>query len=384
MAQHNPCMGCRLRLRTGVLRAGSACASRPGANSLLYHTPPENAVIPSLLFFPVHKPMSVSSTSDIASPTASSPPDTHYTQSSMVMFIAVICGVVGFCILVAMAVPLLFWWRRKQKRRAKGGSGGGIDLEKEPADGWLPEHAHGEPLLMNDARSSTDGSTRKPHYRLASEGRPLQPADYVLDLYRPSSHDEDIDDGDDEQKKYLVPRFSYPTPSPLSAQEFFLVQPEDPPQARNGSSETIMNGDPSDAMVHDDDTAMQETAARETTAQVDLASPREKSKAAVSRSSTLSTVSAYSQTTLPSPQQDSSTTPSLSAFPLPPPMSAPAELISPTKTEMKIQSPDGDTAIINYLVMDRPRVPARSPRRPTTGGSHKSHMTTIMEPQDEP
>ena len=326
--------------------------------------------------------MAVSLTSDIASPTASPPPDTHYTQSTMVTFIAVICAVAGFCIVVAMVLPL-FWWRRRQKRRAKGGRGSGVNAEKEPEEGWLPEHAHGEPLLMSDARSSTDGSTRKPHYRLASEGRPLQPVDYVLDLYRPSSHDEDIDDGDDEQKKHLVPRFSYPTPSPLSVKEFFLVQPEDPPQARNGSSETIKNVDPSNAMMHDN-TAMQETTAEETTAQVDLASPRGKLKAAASRSSTLSTVSAYSQSTIPSPQLDSSATPSLSAFPLPPPMSAPAELISPTEMEMNIEAPHHDTAIINYLARDRPRVPLRSPHRPTTGGSDKSHMTTIMEPQDEP
>ena len=301
----------------------------------------------------------------------------------MVMFIAVICGVVGFCVLVTMVLLLLFWRRRKQKRRAKGGNGRGVGHEKEAEDGWLPDHAHGEPLLMNDARSSTDGSTRKPHYRLASEGRPLQPADYVLDLYRPSSHDEDIDDGDDEQKKYLVPRFSYPAPSPLSATEFFLVHPEDPPQARYGSSETITNVDPNDAMVHDD-TAMQERTAQETTAQDNTSSPNGKLKAAVSRSSTLSTMSAYSQSTIPSPQLDSSATPSLSAFPLPPPMSPPAELISPTEMEMNIRAPNRDTAIINYLARDRPRVPVRSPNRPSTGGSHKSHMTTIMEPHDEP
>jgi hypothetical protein len=332
--------------------------------------------------------MSVPST---PSPTAPSQTETQYAKSVMTTFIAVVCGVTGFCILVAVLLPLVFWWRRKQERRAKGGS---VDPEKEPVGGWLPEHAHrasdgGEPLLTTDTRSSTDGSTRtrKPHYRLASENRPLQPVDYVLDLYRPSSHDSDIDDGDDEQKKYLVPRFSPAFPSPLSTSEFFFVQPEYPPDTRHDSSETITN-----AMVHDDTsmqertaqgTAMQGRPAQGTTTQVNPAYSKTNLKNAVSRSSTLSTMSVYSQSTIPSPQQDSSSTPSLSAFPLPPPVSAPTELVSPTEMEAnaKIQSPNGDVAVINYLVRDRPRIPLRSPQRPTTAGSH---MSTIMEPHDEP
>ncbi|KAF8345194.1 hypothetical protein F5887DRAFT_1074567 [Amanita rubescens] len=305
-----------------------------------------------------------------ATPSATSEP--HYAKSTMTTFVAVVCGVTGFCILFAVA--LLFWWRRKRWAKNARTS---IDHEKDPADGWLPRHAErpsdgGLPLLMNDARSSLDALGRKPHYRLASERRSLQPADYVLELYRP---EDDIDDGDDEMKKYLVPSFTSPFPS-LMSKGFFMVQPEDPSHVRYDSSEMIANTNGPTVTVQAQVAAAQNMTARHS----DPASPRQNLKCAVSRSSTLSAMSVYSQSTISSPQQDSDT-PSLSAFPLPPPMSIPSHLVSPTKIERDdtmLPSPNSDIAIINYLVRDKPRVPLRSPQRPG------SRMSTIVEPRDEP
>ncbi len=320
--------------------------------------------------------MPLSTTIVIVTATPSATSEAHYAKSTMTTFIAIVCGVTGFCILFAILLALLFWWRRKRwAKRARTS----IDHEKEPVDGWLPRHAErpsdgGLPLLMNDARSSTDGLGRKPHYRLASEGRSLQPADYVLELYRP---EDDIDDGDDEMKKYLVPSFTSPFPSLLS-KGFFMVQPEDPPHAQYDSSETVVNTNGPTGTVQ-----VQAAAAQDMTARRDPASPKQNLKGAVSRSSTLSAMSVYSQSTISSPQQDSAT-PSISAFPLPPPMSIPSDLVSPTKIEWDdttLPSPNSDIAIINYLVRDKPRVPLRSPQRP---GSSTSRMSTIMEPRDEP
>jgi hypothetical protein len=313
--------------------------------------------------------MPFSTTIVIVTGTPSATSEAHYAKSTMTTFVAVVCGVTGFCILFAILLALLFWRRRKRWAKSTRTS---IDHEKEPADGWLPRHAErpsdgGLPLLMNDDRSSTDALGRKPHYRLASEGRSLQPADYVLELYRP---EDDIDDIDDEMKKYLVPSFTSPVSS-LMSKGFFMVQPEDPPHARYDSSET--NGPTVTVQA-------QAAAAQDMTARHNPASPKQNLKCSVSRSSTLSAVSVYSQSTISSPQQDSAT-PSLSAFPLPPPMSIPSDLISPTKIERDdtmLPSPNSDIAIINYLVRDKPRVPLRSPQRPG------SRMSTIVEPRDEP
>ena len=323
--------------------------------------------------------MPISTTFVIVTATPSATSEAHYAKSTMTTFVAVVCAVTGFCILFAILLSLLFWWRRKRWAKSARPS---IDHEKDPMDGWLPRHAEhpldsGLPLLMNDARSSTDGLGRKPHYRLASEGRPQQPADYVLELYRPNSHEDDIDDGDDEMKKYLIPSFTSPFSS-LMSKGFFMVQPEDPPHARYDSSETIVNTNRPTVAVQ-----VQAAAAQDMTARRNPASQKQNLKSAVSRSSTLSAMSVYSQSTISSPQQDSAS-PSISAFPLPPPMSIPSDLVSPIKIEWDdtmMPSPNSDIAIINYMVRDKPRVPLRSPQRP---GSSAPPMSTIVEPHDEP
>lgn len=264
----------------------------------------------------------------IPSATKAPPVDSGYINPTVVIFLSVVGGVIGIAILAAVVLPLCLS-RRSSKTR-------NTDDEKGLANSWLARHS-GQifdgriPLL-----AQVPG--HKPHYRLVSETRPAQPVDSVLDIVLQSTRD-DMEEGGGEVQKprtSLVPRISLPIPSgSLSLKEIFGTQPEpeDHPPKRHAAKQH--NGTSSQYL------------------QVPT------NKADVSRSTTLSTVSAYSQASEPTPQQGFATS-SVSTLP-PPPLSL-----------MNVRESERETQVEQRkerLWVQRPIPPAS---RPTTKSSTRA------------
>ncbi|KAK2462933.1 hypothetical protein APHAL10511_005131 [Amanita phalloides] len=312
-----------------------------------------------------------------ASATAPSTPTHTFFQRPVIVFFVVVGGIMGLCILVAILLLLLYAHRRRQARnnalaRLSNNEKGGSDTwlpthERQTSDGQLPL------LTMTDSRFS-DSSVRKPHYRLVSESRPLQSVDYVVDIGRQSNQiDSEDEDEEGRSQTSAIPRISFPIPlpSPMSQKEIFIVKPEDPTTPARRVPEWPL--EPSDA-------AGTAVAAQ---AQKSSAPEGESAQTAVSRSSTLSTASLYSQQSIPSPLQET-TTPSVSvsAFPLPPPTSPHEHWLSQERqADQTIFR--SNTVMVSHLLQERARVPslvpAIPPRSPNRPSSRDTDTSTLVK-----